>query len=156
MHHTHTCIFVCIIKCINTICSVCLYACLQVYLILDNLLVWSSLDNTFSPTLSIPWLSVVLCLLLSCLAYAKAVRWDFMGVASSITRRHNLTENSFILWLLQSFCFLFQNNPKALDVGVILYICQLGLIFTAGLYLLHGFLNEGWGLHLSVSMRTDI
>lgn len=89
-------------------------------LILDNQLVWSSVGNTISPTLSIPWLPVVLCvglsppglsqptsagLLLSCCSsvHTYAVMLGrILGLASDIHRRHNFTENSFFLWLFQS------------------------------------------------------
>ena len=39
-----------------------------------------------------------------------------LGVVSDITRRPNLTANSLILWLLQSFCPLFFSVPRALGM----------------------------------------
>lgn len=36
---------------------------------------------------------------------------DFMGIVFDATKRHTLTVNSTILWLLQSFYPLFHNIP---------------------------------------------
>ena len=40
-----------------------------------------------------------------------------VGVASSITRRHSITVNSLVLWLLNSFYLNFHNVPRAFGTG---------------------------------------
>ena len=40
-----------------------------------------------------------------------------MGIASDSTRRHNLTANSLVLWLLNSFYLNFHNVPRAFGTG---------------------------------------
>lgn len=86
------------------------------YMVLDNHLVCSPMENTISPTLSIFKMSVVLCMVLrssrlflsslagllilslfsSCL---QSCYWDSMCVMSDIPWRHTLTENPLILKL---------------------------------------------------------
>lgn len=43
---------------------------------------------------------------------------DLMGVSSHITKRHNLTAKSLILWPLQSFYLLFCKVPQAVGTAV--------------------------------------
>lgn len=84
-------------------------------LVLENRLVYSSVGNTVSPNLSIPWLPVVFCvglsspglsqptsagLLLFCCSstHAYAVMLGrVLGLASDIHRRQNHTANSLFL-----------------------------------------------------------
>lgn len=49
-----------------------------------------------------------------------------MGVASTITRRHTLPENSLIIWLLHLTASFFYNIPWALGVAVAMYPLELG------------------------------
>lgn len=55
-------------------------------------------------------------------------------VASDINRRHRLTANSLIIWLLKSFSPLFHSVPRVLDVGAlgthVLVDCTLKLYFN--------------------------
>lgn len=91
--------------------------------------------------------------------------WDVMGMVSDTTRRQGLTEKSQILWLLHSFCTLFLKCPRALDSGVILCMCPLGvgsttLHFCGFLYWFPSvakrhFLDEGWVQHLPVDRKTN-
>lgn len=42
-----------------------------------------------------------------------------MGVVSDVTRKHNGTDNSLILWFLRSFCSLVHNFPLAFGAGIL-------------------------------------
>lgn len=44
--------------------------------------------------------------------------WDFRSAASDTLRSHNLTANSMVLWLLESFCPLFINVPWTVSRGM--------------------------------------
>lgn len=95
-------------------------------------MVCSSRRKTISPTLCIPYLSVVLCLelrppglfsfTLACLLLLPLfgsclhihIGETSQGLPSDIPKKHNITVNSLILWLLKSFCphFLFSFLKK--------------------------------------------
>ena len=99
----------------------------------DHLACWS-LGKTISPTHSraqLPiifvydWglrnfpLSTLACPLMSfwfCSTFGQSHWWDFMCLTSDSTRRHNLTANSLIFWLLQSSCPHFLIIPWALGM----------------------------------------
>lgn len=118
----------------------------------------ASLGKTVSPSLSTPSLPVALCVarvLMVPLQFSISVvpiqlvfrqphSWDFMGVASGVARRHSLTENPLILWVLQSLNPHFHNVPHFLGYFVDLSFRSswhnstylLGVIFFSnGLYL---------------------
>lgn len=52
------------------------------------------------------------------LMLGQSAWYEFIGVASSVTRRHSLTTMLSILWLLQIFCSLFHSIPWGLHTGV--------------------------------------
>lgn len=52
------------------------------------------------------------------LTFQGSSSYDFAGVASNVSRRHTLTENSLVLWLLQYFCPFSVYGPWALDTRV--------------------------------------
>lgn len=68
-----------------------------------------------------------------CFGHVKAfILVRVYGCFPDITRNYNLTENTMILWLLQSFCSNFCSVPWALGVEVFcgcIWICWL-LVFT--------------------------
>lgn len=98
--------------------------------------IWYSTDTFYlgiciSPILKIPYLPVFHCLRLCvtswafscsfwhlcyccpCSAYVWASYWwDFMGVATDITWRYNVTTYSLIIWFLKSFQILSTMFPK--------------------------------------------
>lgn len=158
---------------------------------LDNHLVCSSLRKTVSPAPSIPWLLVVLCLvpkpyyefssfhfslpvvmLTACLlvqdVFKQACWCDFMNAACAVSGRHNLTAKFLFLWVSQSPRSLFPSDPWASDVGVVLWVCQLGLCSTLFILISCGFLwcfsahckgnlpGRRWGLRLTLGVRTGI
>ena len=87
------------------------------HLVLDNKLAYASLGTLVSPTLSIPWLSVIVLsvglrsyglfpvhtVVLIQLRCRQLYERDFMEVASALLG-DSLTPNSLILCVLQSFC----------------------------------------------------
>lgn len=94
------------------------------HFVLDDKLMCSSLGRAF-PTANIAQLPVVLCggwsppgfisvhfsmpmvFVLVQYMFRQTCWWDFMRVASENIRRHSLTENFVIFWLLKSFCSYF-------------------------------------------------
>lgn len=58
--------------------------------------------------------------------------WDFLGIASDVTKRHNLIASFLILWLLTIFLLPLCNFPWALGVGM---FCRV---------------STGTGLHKSI------
>lgn len=72
--------------------------------------------------------------ILSKLTFAWSRWWDFKGVASDITQRHNLRANSLILW--QSYPYLFLSVPGALSV--IVFWCCSNWYWAAKLSILIG------------------
>lgn len=101
------------------------------YLALDSELVCSFLGRTISPASSFTQLPIVLCLglmphgsfpmqiamligiLFAQLMFGWSCWWDFIGIASTVNRRHNFMANFLILWLLQSFHSFFYTVPWA-------------------------------------------
>ena len=74
------------------------------------------------------------CLFMSTLYYACLdghVGWEFMGLASDVTRRHNLTAESLTIWLLASLHPFLCNVPLSLRCGSHLYLYPLGLESTS-------------------------
>lgn len=103
-------------------------------LVLCNQSVCSSLGKTMSPTLSLPYLPVVLrvglrpCALflfhfsmfitvLLGLMFWQPCWWGFMAIISDIIRRHSLTANSLFLWLRHSFQTPLQCSPSLRSGG---------------------------------------
>lgn len=102
----------------------------------------SFLGKLFLP-LSIPYLFTVLCVGLGPHTHSpirvsvfigivhvqpvlrQSCWWKYMGVASNIPRRDNLTTNSLFLWLLESFLLLC-NDPWVLDARVVLEMLWFG------------------------------
>lgn len=127
------------------------------HLELDNQLVYSSLRKTVSSHFKLslvlyvglrpiinphPSPSTLVYLLLSMFS---SCWWDSVGVVSDITRRHDLTANFLILWLLQCFFPIFWKGPWDLGVGTCFldlsigtgpHNCTLVVIFCNGLRLL--------------------
>lgn len=80
--------------------------------------------------------------------------WDFMGTASDVSRRHNLTTKPPILWLLQSFfSTLLLKCPLSLNMWEFCRCFHLGLapqlciltvvVFCSGLSLLQRSFLDG-------------
>lgn len=90
---------------------------------------------------------------------------DFTGVASDISRKHNLTANFLLVWLLKSFfpTFIFSLSLRcrscvvAVSVGTGLYHSAFWTVvfFCDDLSLLQSFLDEGRELH-SISKDLEL
>lgn len=121
---TVTCIYIHTYTFLNITLSV--YKMLLAYvfnidrLVLDNQLVYISLEKTLSPTLSILWLPIFLCIMLRphglssihfnmsidvyypCLAHlGQSCWWDVISIDFDITNWHNLIAMPLIPWFLQ-------------------------------------------------------
>lgn len=136
---------------------------------------WGALSwRRLSRPLSISWLSAVflckveverilscllwfcLCLLLSFSSHSNDHGGENLCVASNITRRDSLTANTLILWLLQSFCLVFQNVHRAWGTGVFLHrfigagldnpAFWLNFSVMVSIYCKEIYLHAGWGL----------
>lgn len=53
-----------------------------------------------------------------------------MNLVPDVSGRHNLTANSPVLCLLQSFCPDSHRDPSAMGAGILLLMCQLGMSFS--------------------------
>lgn len=82
-----------------------------------------------------------------------------MAVAPEISRRHNPTANSLILWLLKSLCLFFPKDPQALGMEV----CFVDVSVETGLqrffsmvsiFAKKGFLDQRVEPHLSEYIKT--
>lgn len=119
--YMHICTYIYIPK--YTLLSLYNITCMHVF-------IWSigvfSSRKTASSIPSFPWLPIVSCVRLKLLAHpfgmsigdillqpslGQTCWWDFRAAASDILWSHNLTANSMVLWLLQSFRPLFINVP---------------------------------------------
>lgn len=61
--------------------------------------------------------------------------WYFMDITSNITRRHNLSGDALVLWLLESFYPIFYNVPWASDALCFIDV-SIGAIFHNSVFLL--------------------
>jgi hypothetical protein len=101
--------------------------------VLDNQLVFHFLDKTLSPALSIrlrpPRLSPVhftisIVPAFVQLTFRQLCWWDFMGLSSDITEKHNLTANSLILCLLDTTPTPYPPpSPRVSSLWKLYYIC---------------------------------
>lgn len=139
-----------------------------------------SLLGRVCPALTILWVPVVLRVGLPHLSMSTAVLvqillrqscwWAFMGVASDIPRRHSLTANSWIFWLLQSFCPTSAEVSLSLRWGCCVVAVSVGtglhklafwllVVFCYGLLLLKSkvsLMRSEDSLPFPVGIRTNI
>ena len=96
------------------------------------------------------------------LTFEQSCWWDFLSTAFDVSRRPKLTENSLSFskgdlccrcihwnWALQLWVLIW------LWLSVIVSICYRDKIFWL-VVLWFVLLNKGWGLHLSMNIRTNI
>lgn len=87
--------------------------------------------------------------------------WDCTGIASDVTKRHNLTTDFLIVQLLHSFCFLCSSVPRASGAVVLCKYFRwdwaLEKGFTASLELSspEGCAASQWALKIHLSPLTQ-
>lgn len=103
------------------------------YLSLNNQFVGSSLWKDTSPP-SDDFLQLLIFLYTVLRTLWPPCWWEFMGIASDIFRRCNLTAHSMIFWLLRPFCPLFSSVPWGLGMEIVCRYTLCRGFHTSGFY----------------------